>query len=87
MSNTGGLGLGGGGSLGSLDAGAGQQMGYVQVRGPLSRVLMHCRRSIDDVVNSPLVKNEVLGYWKVYKQLHRRAEVLDLERQWNPLGL
>ena len=87
MSNTGGLGLGGGSGLGPLDSGTGQRMEHVLNQGPLSRVLMHCRRSIDDVVNSPLVKNEVLGYWKVYKQIHRRAEVLDLERQWNPLGL
>jgi hypothetical protein len=89
MSNTGGLGLGfgGGTSRGPLDAGASERMEHVLIQRPLSRVLMLCRRSIDDVVNSPLVKNEVLGYWKVYKQLHRRAEVLQLERQWNPLGL
>ena len=87
MTNTGGLGLGGGTGHGSLDAGTGQLMEHVLIQRPLERVLMLCRRSIDDVVNSPLVKNEVLGYWKVYKQIHRRSEVLQLERQWNPLGL
>lgn len=50
---------------------------------PLQRVLMLCRRSIDDVVNSRVVKNEVIGYWKVYHHIQRRAEILDLERQWN----
>jgi hypothetical protein len=28
----------------------------------------------------------VLGYWKVFKQIERRSEELELERQWNHLG-
>jgi hypothetical protein len=87
MSNTGGLGFGDGTGQRPLGESHGQRMEHVMLQQPLQRVLMLCRRSIDEVVNSPLVKNEVLGYWKVYKQIHRRSEVLQLERQWNPLGL
>jgi hypothetical protein len=32
------------------------------------------------------VKNKVLGYFKLHKFVERRCEVVDLERQWNPLG-
>ena len=60
---------------------------HVHIQHPLQRVLGFCQRTIDDVVNSPLVKNQVLGYYKVYRQIHRGAEVLDLERQWNAVEL
>ena len=59
---------------------------HVIVQRPLQRLLAFRRRSIDDVVNSPIVKNEVLGYWKVFKQIERRSEELELEHQWNRLG-
>jgi hypothetical protein len=51
---------------------------------PLHRVLAFTRRSIDDVVNDPIAKNEVYGYYKLYRQIQRAGEVRDLERQWNP---
>ena len=53
------------------------------VEQPLRRVLAFTGRSIHDVVNNPVVKREVLGYYKLHKQIHRAAEVRDLERQWN----
>ena len=56
---------------------------YIVVQRPLRRVLAFTGHSIDDVVNNPIVKNEVLGYYKLHKQIHRAAEVRDLERQWN----
>ena len=59
---------------------------YVMVQRPLTRLLAFRGRSIHDVVNDPIVKNEVLGYWKVFKQIERRSEMLELERQWNRLG-
>jgi hypothetical protein len=65
---------------------AGERTEHVMVQRPLRRVLAFTRRSIDDVVNDPVAKNEVLGYYKVYRQIARRAEVRELERQWNPLG-
>ena len=43
-------------------------------------------RTIDDVVNDPIVKNQVYGYYKLYRQIERSSEVRDLERQWNPLA-
>ena len=54
---------------------------YVLVQHPLKRTLSSTRRSIDDVVNSPLAKNEVYGYYKLSKQIDRFGEIRDLERQ------
>jgi hypothetical protein len=50
---------------------------------PLQRVLAFRGRSIDDVVNNWFVKNEILGYWKLHKQIERTCEIVELERQWN----
>ncbi len=57
---------------------------YVVVQNPLRRVLAFRGRSIDDVVNNPIVKNEVICYYKLQKQIERVCESRDLERQWNP---
>jgi len=56
---------------------------HVMIQRPLQRVLAFTRRSIDDVVNDPIVKREVLGYYKLYRQIGRAVEVSELERQWN----
>ncbi len=66
----------------------GQQpdVSHVQVQHPLRRVLSFTGHTIDDVVNDPIVKNKVRGYFKLHKFVHRRCEIVDLERQWNPLG-
>jgi hypothetical protein len=57
----------------------------VQIQRPLHRILAHVGYSIDDVVENPIAKNAVLGYYKLYRQVKRRCEIVDLERQWNPL--
>lgn len=56
---------------------------HLMLQRPLQRVLAFRGRSIDDVVNDRLVKNEIYGYWKLYKQVQRTCEVVDLERQWD----
>ena len=56
---------------------------YVMLHRPLQRVLAFRGRTIDDVVNDPIVKNEIFGYWKLHKRVQRTCEVVDLERQWN----
>jgi hypothetical protein len=58
---------------------------YTVVQRPLRRVLAFTGRSIDDVVNNPIVKREILGYYKLHKQIHRSGEARDLERQWNDI--
>ena len=58
-------------------------MEFVVAQQPLRRVLAFTRRSIDDVVNDPIAKREVLGYYKLHKQVQRACEVVDLERWWN----
>ena len=54
------------------------------VQRPLNRVLAFIGRTIDDVVNDPIVKNQVYGYYKLHRQIERASEIRDLERQWNP---
>ena len=56
---------------------------HVLTQRPLHRVLAFTRRSIDDVVNSPIAKNEVKGFYKLYRQIERQSEITELERQWN----
>ena len=58
---------------------------YVRQR-PLHHVLAFTRKTIDDVVNDPIAKNAVLGYYKLHKQIERASEIRELERQWNPIG-
>lgn len=58
---------------------------YVLHRKALDRILAFTGRTIDDVVNSPIVKNQVIGYYKLHKWIDRAGEVSELERQWNPL--
>ena len=62
------------------------KVSYVLRQRALHRILNFTGRSIDDVVNNPIVKNEVLGYYKLHKFVDRRCEIRDLERQWNPMA-
>lgn len=52
----------------------------------LARLLAFTGRSIDDVVNSRIAKRELAHFFKLEREIARRREVLELERQWNPLG-
>jgi hypothetical protein len=58
----------------------------VMVRKPLDRVLAFTGRTIDDVVNCPVAKRDVIGYYKLHRWVERQSEIVDLERQWNHLG-
>jgi hypothetical protein len=78
-------GLGGGGQ--AFDAFQNGRTEHVMLQRPLQRVLQFRGRSIDDVVNSPIVKNEIRLYWKHHKQIIRRGEIVELERQWNSVAL
>ncbi len=57
----------------------------VQIHRPLDRILGHLNYSIHNVVNDPIAKHAVLGYYKLSRQITRGCEIVDLERQWNPL--
>jgi hypothetical protein len=59
---------------------------YVMRQRSLHRILNFTGRTIDDVVNNPIAKNEVLGYYKLHKFINRRSEIRELERQWNPMS-
>lgn len=56
---------------------------HVQPQAILRRILAFTGRTIDDVVNSPLARREVLGYYKLSRWMDRAGEVAALERQWN----
>jgi hypothetical protein len=49
----------------------------------LRRILAFRLRSIDDVVNDPIVKREIFGYFKLQLQIARACETVELEQQWN----
>ena len=66
-----------------LESPQGDRIEHVIVQRPLQRVLAFTRRSIDDVINDPIARNEVLGYYKLYRWVQRGSEINDLERQWN----
>ena len=59
---------------------------WVTIQQPLRRVLRFTGRSIDDIVNSPIVKNEIIGYFKLQRMIERRGEIVELEKQWNAVG-
>ena len=61
----------------------GNNVEQVLTQRPLHRVLAFMGCSIDDVVNSPIAKNQVLGYYRLYRQVERQGEIRELERQWN----
>lgn len=59
----------------------------VLVQRPLQRVLAFLGRSIDDVINDPVCRNQVRGYYKLSRQVMRTCEIVDLERWWNGKNL
>lgn len=59
---------------------------YASRRSTLHRILGFTGKTIDDVINCPIARRTVLGYYKLHRQVERQAEVSELEKQWNPLG-
>ena len=57
----------------------------VQIQSALKRVLSFTGHTIDDVVNDPMAKARVLGFYKLHRWTSRELEISNLERQWNPL--
>jgi hypothetical protein len=51
----------------------------------LRRVLEFTGRSIDDVVNDPVARYQVQGFFKLSKYVDRRIEAVELGRQWRLL--
>ena len=82
MSRVSGLGLG----VRRRAEGSPDRTEFLMVHRPLQRILAFTRRSIDDVVNDPIAKREVLGYYKLARQIGRSMEVGELERQWNSVA-
>jgi hypothetical protein len=55
----------------------------VIIQRPLDRVLAFTHRTLDDVINDPIAKSEVLGYYKLQNWVRRGCEASDLDRWWN----
>jgi hypothetical protein len=68
-----------------LDAQTDARSEYVVVHRPLQRILAFTGLSIDDIVDHPIARNTVYGYYKLHKQVQRVSENVDLERQWNTI--
>jgi hypothetical protein len=60
---------------------------HVMIVRPLQRILAFTGRSIHDVINNPIARREVAGYFKLHRQIERVSEIRELERQWNPLAM
>ncbi|HRK32378.1 MAG TPA: hypothetical protein PLD59_15035 [Tepidisphaeraceae bacterium] len=56
---------------------------HVQLQRPMQRLMDFTGMSIDDIVNCPIAKRSVLGYYKLHRWVERQSEVTELERQWN----
>ena len=54
----------------------------VQTEKVLRRVLSFTGKTIDDVVNDPIAKRMVLGFYKLNRWVDREVEIGELERQW-----
>ena len=55
----------------------------LQPQRALRRILSFTGKTIDDVVNDPIAKRLVLGYYKLDNWIDREVEIGELERQWN----
>ena len=67
---------------------ANTQIEYVvRIPNTLQKVLAHTGLTIHDVVNCPVAKSRVFGYFKLTGFITQRCEVIELEKQWNPLGM
>jgi hypothetical protein len=64
---------------------SGDGIELIHLQRPLDRIFGHLGYCIDDVVDNPIAKHAVLGYFKLSLQVQRGCEIVDLERQWNPL--
>ncbi len=73
------------GGVARVDGNSRANTEHIQVHYPLRRVLAFLGYSIDDVCNNPIVRNEVMGYYAVYREIERSGEITDLEQQWNGL--
>lgn len=68
----------------ALSPAAPPQPEFIVVDRPLDRVLAFTGYGIHDIINNPIARNAVYGYFKLHKFVQRRCEIIELERQWNP---
>jgi hypothetical protein len=68
-----------------VDPPGGGGTAHVQPQRVLRRVLAFTGHTIDDVINDPLARRKVAGYYKLHHWVQRQTEIGDLERQWNRL--
>ena len=58
---------------------------HVTTEPVLRRVLRFTGHTIHDVINDPIARRKVAGFYKLHKWVERESEIGDLERQWNAL--
>lgn len=52
----------------------------------LGWILAFCDRRFEELETDIIARRQVQFYVEVDREIGRRAEVLELEKQWNPLG-
>jgi hypothetical protein len=79
--------------FGFLGGGAGQVPGTEHLRHEqqvarlaLHRVLEFLGFSIDDVLNDAIVRNQVLGYYRLCRFVERRCDEIEHERRGQSVG-
>ena len=65
----------------------GNEIERIVYQQPLRRVMDFLGCSIDDVINDPIVRAQVFGFYKLQKDVDRTCEVVNLERWWNGRSL
>ena len=59
---------------------------HLQEQRVLQRVLSFTGHTIHDVINDPIARQKVAGYYKLHKWIERESDIGELERQWNALS-
>lgn len=52
----------------------------------LGWILAFCGRTWEELEADGVARRQVAFYVEVDREMGRRAEIVDLEKQWNPLG-
>ena len=70
----------------ALPGKSGDAIEHVMVQRPFDRVLAFTGRTIDDIIDDPFARQQVLAYYKLHRWVNRQCEISELERQWSSPG-
>ncbi len=82
----GGFGLGGLGGVGGVGPGGHETVAPQLSMSRLQWVMQFCDVDLAELNDSVIARRRVQFYLELDREMERRDEVRELERQWNPLG-